>query len=676
MTKFKRPKLKRSSGTKTKMNLKRKLNLILFLVSILPLIVLGLASYRTAHNVLYNKLKVTSLQNIKQVQSSIDFSFEKYESILNLFSELDIFKDVYYDSSLGEEAFETLGYAQKDNPSILGAYIGLKNKETILYPKTELEPGYDPRERDWYKAAMANKGELVYSDPYIDAFTGKDIITVSKTVEDKGGTIGALAIDIALEDLTNTLSNIEVGTNGYLHIIDSRGITVAHPDSEELRQESAKEMIWWKDVSTEEENFDTYKDGSKTEYIGFTTDSKRHWKVVVNLDKKELSQDTNKLGIIIGSMLLAIIILTLIISFNSVKWINKNISQLIGGFQRASSGDLLANVDINTGDEFEELGKEFNSMVGTIRNLVNDVNESSNIILSSSEATSVSANQVFIAIDEVSITVDELAQGAVSQAEDINTSVEGINKLAEEIEVIEELSNNMNNISKETNHLSQNGLEEMNNLTEKTEEANKSSKDMAGAIKDMNEVTNEIGMITDTINGISAQTNLLALNAAIEAARAGEAGKGFSVVADEIRKLAEQSSEATDQIQELIEKIKGKSNVAVKSMDNTEAVVKEQTRVVEETTITFGKIMDSISSLMKGIDDIKFSVEKANSTKEDIVNRMLNISSVAEESSASTEEVSASTEEVNATMEEFNQTALELKQLSQELKDKLSIFKI
>jgi methyl-accepting chemotaxis protein len=657
-------------------SIRTRLTALLLFISVVPLVLLGILSYKISFNTLYNKLKITSLQNIEEVQNSIDFSFGRFESLINMFSEDKLFKDVYYDYELTEETFERLGYAQKSDKAILGAYIGLENKQTILYPETELAPDYDPTQRDWYIDAVANKGNLTYSDPYIDAFTGKNIITVSKTVEQNGNIIGALAIDVALEDLSSILSSIKVGENGYLHIIDSKGVTVAHPDSQELSKESAKEMPWWNDVLNKEQDFEAYEIQGKKGYIGHTTDDKRGWKILVNLDEKELLDDVNKLRLIIQIIVGIMGIFSLIVSLFVVKWINNNINKILKAFEKVSEGDLLVHAEVNTGDEFQTLAEGFNSMVDTIKNLVLDINNSSDIILSTSDNMSASANETSIAIDEISITIDQLAQGTINQAEDTNEGVIGINKLAEEIQNIEELANNMNRISLETNALSQDGIKYMNKLTERTREVNISTGDMSKVINEMNQATGEIGIITEAINGISSQTNLLALNAAIEAARAGDAGRGFAVVADEIRKLAEQSSAATGKIQELIEGIKKKSELAVHSMDNTQIIVRDQGEAVEDTREIFSKVLESINNLMEGIENVKHTIEDTNEDTDNIVNTMASIAAVSEESSASTEEVSASAEEINATMTEFNETALKLKGLSQELKERLSIFRI
>ena len=665
-----------NKGIKKVKSIKTKLIVLLLCISAIPLILLGILSYKISFDALYNKLKVTSLQNIEQVSSSINFSFGKFESIINVLAEDKLFKEVYSNKDLTNEAFETLGYAQKSDPAILGVYIGLEDKQTILYPKTQLESGYDPTARDWYKAAMAKEGQLAYSDPYIDAFTGKNIITISKTIDLNGKLIGALAIDVALEDLSAMLSGIEVGENGYIHVIDSTGVTAAHPNPDELSKESAKTMPWWEDVFNNQTDFNSYTvDGNKL-YIGHTTDSARGWKIVANLDRRELLQDTNRIRIVIGIMVGIITLIAVIMALFVVLWVNKNINKLLKGFEHASDGNLLTHIDINTGDEFEGLGKGFNKMINTIRDLVSNIAESSDVLLRTSDTVNKSAGEAAIAIDEISITIDQVAQGTVSQAQDIGEGVDGVNKLAQDIEALETLANNMDNISLRTNSLSRDGLTHMNELTNKTNEANKTSKDTSEAIIDMNEVTAEIGIITETINQISSQTNLLALNAAIEAARAGEAGRGFSVVAEEIRKLAEDSNHATIQIQNLIVDIKEKSSFAVSSMNDTELVMSRQAESVDETREIFNEITKSISVLMESIEQIKLTARQTNRDKDKIVDKMLNILAVAEESSASTEEESASSEQLNATMSEFNETSLQLKALAVELKSRLNIFKV
>jgi methyl-accepting chemotaxis protein len=286
------------------------------------------------------------------------------------------------------------------------------------------------------------------------------------------------------------------------------------------------------------------------------------------------------------------------------------------------------------------------------------------------------AGETNVALNEVAVTIDQVAQGASETAKDIQISVEAVNNLATKIDTIDNLTNEMIVISDKSNSLSQEGLRVMNILTDKTEKNIKSSSSVALVVSDMKIETGKISVITDTINQISAQTNLLALNAAIEAARAGEAGKGFSVVADEIRKLAEQSTSATKQIQELIMGVKNKTESAVQSIETSNSIVEEQSQAVTETKDIFNKILEAIKDLMNEIKLVQNAATETNNAKEELVDRMQNISAVSEEASASAEEVSATTEEVSAAMNEFTNSAAGLKELSEKLEEQIKKFKI
>jgi methyl-accepting chemotaxis protein len=327
-------------------------------------------------------------------------------------------------------------------------------------------------------------------------------------------------------------------------------------------------------------------------------------------------------------------------------------------------------------DEFEEVGNHFNTMMRRIGELILNVKSSADVIFKNSESISKMATETSSAVNEVALTIDQVAQGASETSQDIQTGVDAVNVLAGQIDEIDVLASEMIKISDKSNSLGQDGLKVMNKLTETTEKNNKASESVGQVVSEMDTTTGQIGMITDTINNIAAQTNLLALNAAIEAARAGEAGRGFSVVADEIRKLAEQSTAATNQIQSLIEAIKNKSVKAVQSMAEAQSIVGEQNKAVSDTRDIFNKILESIGEMVEEIKQVQSSIIQTNKGKQEIVSRMQNISAVSEESSASAEEVSATTQEVTAAMSEFANSSVELQELSKQLEIQINKFKL
>lgn len=250
-----------------------------------------------------------------------------------------------------------------------------------------------------------------------------------------------------------------------------------------------------------------------------------------------------------------------------------------------------------------------------------------------------------------------------------------MDKLVDGIGSIETSTKEIDEVSLNTKDLSNKGLKMVKLLMDKSEETKETTQSVAEIVEDMSKSTEEISKISQTITQITEQTNLLSLNASIEAARAGEAGRGFAIVADEIRKLAEQSKNSTEEIKRIVQAIQNKSSIAVEAMGLAQNIVIEQDKTVEDTNVIFNDIYGSISKLIEKVENIKEKVLNINTEKEEVVSQIQNISSVAEETAASSEEVSASTEEINATMEEFNNYVMGLQNLSETLNEELSKFK-
>ncbi|MEY8742404.1 methyl-accepting chemotaxis protein [Bacillales bacterium AN1005] len=192
----------------------------------------------------------------------------------------------------------------------------------------------------------------------------------------------------------------------------------------------------------------------------------------------------------------------------------------------------------------------------------------------------------------------------------------------------------------------------------------------------MNDRSHEIGHITNVITGISAQTNLLALNAAIEAARAGEHGKGFAVVADEVRKLAEESTNSTEQIANLIQLIQNETNVTLETMEKAAEEVQSGLNVVNVAGSSFEKIEQAVNGVVSQIEDISESLKKLSRGTNSVKDSIKNVSNVAQESSMITQNISAATEEQLASMEEITSSSLALAKLADDLQVIINQFKI
>ena len=290
--------------------------------------------------------------------------------------------------------------------------------------------------------------------------------------------------------------------------------------------------------------------------------------VGIDIDVSYIKQMTKN---IIYKILLACIIaiiFSIIITKFAVYKINAILYNIVLKIRDISqnSGDLTKKLEINSGDEFEVLGDEVNNLILNIKDIITNIRDSS--------------KEVFVATENIS--------------NDIRNSLNGVEHLTDKINEISNHSNDMQKNSDQTNELSEEGLKTLNELTEKNDESNDVAKLITNNIKSLNDKSKDIGKIIEVITSISFQTNLLALNAAIEAARAGQAGKGFSVVAQEVRSLAEQSSHAAKDISTLVTGMQDETSKVIVAIQKIEAKIKSQSDAVENTESVFNDIAVSI----------------------------------------------------------------------------------
>lgn len=296
-----------------------------------------------------------------------------------------------------------------------------------------------------------------------------------------------------------------------------------------------------------------------------------------------------------------------------------------------------------------------------IHNLKDVIKELSNLNID------VTANETNSATEEVVAAIGEIASAANEQALSTESGLKKVNDLGNRIEKIVLSIEDSIDLFNESNKYNENGLQVSKELSKNTSESKQSMEELNKMIEKVDNSSKLIGNIVETISSIASQTNLLALNASIESARAGEAGRGFSVVAEEIRKLAEQTSNSTEEIRKIITEIQTNTEDAVEKMGVSFNYIMSQSDIVNETESIFNNISNNSKQLLDSIKLIKNENSEMLQGKSDIIEYMECISTGAEENSANAEEISASSQNILSLIEQFTNESERLSHLSEKL---------
>lgn len=578
----------------------------------------------------------------------------------------------------------------KNNPEFGALYLGLQDKTFISNTGTTIPAGFDCTSRGWYKKAM-ELDKLVYTAPYVDAFTGKMVVTICKPVKVNGVSVGVVGSDIFVDYLVNLTNNAKAGENSYGFLIDGDKNFIIHSNKEFLPTEkesanlakvldgrfSAVADKLGKDDKTitlvkDYDGIEKYYVTSKINTTG--------WTFGFSEPKANIAKPLQGL---LYRFVFSILFSTIVMICLLVLFLNKTFKPLglmMKKLEKLAQGDFSQDFEQHSGNENDELGmlnKSINHMEQQISSLIKGITDNSQNLSASAE--------------ELSATVEELTSKILNISESVNTIASG---MQDSSAASEELTASIQEVDSSVTQLSQKAMEgsekahaakgravEVKNGSQAAIESTKKVSEekqsrMEKAIED-GKVVDNIRVMADTIASISEQTNLLALNAAIEAARAGEQGKGFAVVAEEVRKLAEQSSQAVTGIQETIVKVQA----AFKSSIDTGSEIlgfinSEVNDLVDTMSSTGNKYYDDSDFVSRMSEEIAAMSEEITATVGQVSGAIVNMSHTAQESSEKSEEIKESMDEATKAIEQVALTAQSQAELAQKLHEMVQQFKV
>ena len=557
---------------------------------------------------------------------------------------------------------------------------------------------YDPRKRPWYPDGLKSD-KIIYGKPYLDLVTGKMAVPAAgKFLNPDGSLRGVFSGDLILETVSNNIAKVKFGETGYAYIIDKdTGTVVAHSTHKDFIGKKMSEVDpnlepVQKILMEKDEGIYDYTMNGDKKYVAYNSIPELKWNLVVAISEKEvlaeLNSFRNKMLIVV---VISIILLSLIIERISTSII-KPIKLLVGKVLEISDGDLNVQIDVKGKDELAILSREFNGFVtrlresmGKIKNLVSDSKISNDNIKKSIDNIINGSQSIHFSSlsDRVSKGILQLTEQTEIVLDNVRDQTASSEESLAALEEISSTSNHMNqNIvhtaeafkkSLEISHSSTSDIKKMSqSMGEITESVNETNQE----IDKLNDISNNIGQIIISINGVAEQTNLLALNAAIEAARAGEAGRGFAVVADEIRKLAEQTNRETKKIEGLIDSIQNSVEKVKESGEGVKTKVDEGLKLSKLAEVSITQISELTDKNALEINDIVTSVKEQSAASQEITIAISTITNNSTEIETLSVETSSISKEIKEILVNKQKDVDKNSTLIEELDNDLKFFKI
>lgn len=670
------------------LNLKLQI-LVGFIIPIFIVIFVGISAYNKAESGLINTYETATSNSIEMASQLIDLGLEDASSmVLEISSDPDFLtcvsepdapeteqarndlKSALLMKQLYSDFIEKIHMMPKNNC----ATISTANADSItgaeVYEKARKE--FEPQCSAITKDKRWGSTHTIIDDMFelsADAYASYLCTEISYT-----GTDALIVVDISTDKIIDILSQISLGENSILAYHTAEGKEVVF--GSDAFTFSDKEYVL-NALASEETSGKTYVTENGIEYLYMYSTCPTNGAMISAMVPKSIitaEADSIRTTVIMYVALACIIVG--IIGVAILFGLQKNLKRIISGLVKASQGDLTVQLDLEGKSEFATLAKHVMETVHNTKNLISSVQHTTQDVSKSSEKVGTVSDVIFTSAEAISDALEGINSGVRQEANNAEECLLKMDALSGKILRTSDRISEVETLADTTKQMAHSGFESMENLIEQSDETSEITAIVNEKVDKLIEHAMQIEVFVKNINDITDQTTLLSLNASIEAARAGEMGRGFTIVAEEIKKLSENSMESAKSIEELVNQIHVMTSDTKAATLKSQSIVEEQQQMVANTKQIFLNMNQMIDQLLTNLKQVSDEIESMDADREYTLSAIQNISSVIEATLASTTVVSEKVREQVTIVDGLSDATSQLNDNTSELHRAVGMFTV